>query len=202
MGYEFDDKYNSNNTYNKSVTPNPYDNRYGNNNAPNPYDSRYGNTAPNRYDNRYGNNIPNPYANNRMSNQYNADTSQWETPKKSKKTRVVVALIIILPIIAFLGFFGLIFGIVSGTLNHVKESEEYALAYSYLVESETFKGLDAEESDVKFTGYSFVTNHNSANSHANKEAFKFRVNGRTLLVVCHKDASEESFVCVECTKFN
>lgn len=189
------------NNYNNTGMPNPYANNgvsNQNNNYNNPVMPNQNNNFYNNYNNQ---GMPNQY-NNVMPNQYNAGASQWQSPKKDRKTAVIILLAVLLPVTAFLGFIGLIFGIVFGTLNRVKETEEYDLAYSYLVNSETFEELDAEESDVKLRGYSFVTDYHGGDSHRNRSEFRFRVDGRTFIVVCHKDAGDEDFVCVECTNFD
>ena len=107
---------------------------------------------------------------------------------------------ILIPVILIGGFIALIFGIVFGVLNEVKDSEEYDLAYSYVVNSETFEKLDVDESEIKLTGYSTVTSYGT--SHGDKTEFTFNVDGCILEVVCHTDTDDEWFVCDECTEFD
>lgn len=230
MNQKFDNNNNNSatqNPYNNAYSNNGAPNQYANNGVPN-QNNNYNNTG---MPNQYGNNsvpnqnnmgMPNQYANNSMPNQnnynnagvqnqynnampnqYNAGASQWQSPNKNKKSTALIVLIAVVPVIIALGFIGAIAGIVFGVFNKVKESEEYAIAYSYVVNSETFERLEAEESDIKLTGYKSAAAYSiGGDSHSDKEEFTFKVEGRTLIVVCHKESSGESYVCEECTWFD
>lgn len=229
MKQESDNNYNNNfdndilsnwgNSYNNSTsnsqsTPNQYGNSYNNTPpnqySPNQYNNAYSNNAmPNQYGNAYGNNaIPNQYGNtygnNPMSGQYyngmpQFNGEQYQPPKKKKKIWLIILLAVVLPIVLISGCTAAIFGIVFAALDEVKDSEEYKLAYSYVVESEFFDKLDVDESEIKFTGYHTTVSAGSA--HSSKKSFDFTVDGCSLTVVCHQASQEEWIVCDECTKF-
>ncbi len=194
------------NAYANNQMPNQYGNTYGNNSMPNQYSNTYGNNPmPNQYGNAYGNNqMPNQYGNNYgyppMPNQYNYNAGQLQEQKKKKKTVLIVVLLLLLPVIAIIGFVVLAFGIAFGVLDEVKDSEEYALAYSYLVNSETFDRLGVDESEIRFTGYEKTINGTSHGN--NKVELSFDVDGYYLSVVCHQDDYDEWFICDECTQFD
>ena len=213
--------YNNSTTENQntsSATTNQYSNSYGNNQAPNQfgnqmpnnqYANAYSNQMPyNQYDNTYGNQIPNnQYGNPPIPNQYYGMPNQYnvgqlQPPKKRSKKSIVliVVLAVVLPLVAIGGFIALIFGIVTGALNRVKDSEEYALAYSYLINSVAFDNLDVDESEIKFTGYEKTIKPGS--SHGDRVELTFFVDGSSFTVVCHQENDGEWFVCDECTFFD
>lgn len=118
-----------------------------------------------------------------------------EPPQRTpadKKTILAAAGAVIL----CLGFF---IGIILLALESVKDEPHYALAYSYLLESETFAQLEAEEGNIRLTGYS--RNTTTRNGVTETEAvFTFQVQGHTLTVTCHDEGSGW-YVCEECTHF-
>ena len=93
----------------------------------------------------------------------------------------------------------LLLGIVFLALDTVKDEPHYQLAYRYLLGSETFAQLDAEESHIRLTGYS--SNTTITNGEKNTMVrFTFLVKGHQLVVVCHPDG-EDWYICEECTIF-
>lgn len=109
-------------------------------------------------------------------------------PRSALRVVLIVALCILLFI-----------GIVQIVLHSVKDEPHYAVAHSYLVESEAFRQLGAEEEDIRFTGFS--RSSTTRNGVTETEAvFTFQVKGRTLTVTCHDEGSGW-YVCTECTKF-
>lgn len=118
-----------------------------------------------------------------------------EPPQRSpatKQSALRVVLIVALCILLFVG-------IVQLALNRVKDEPHYALAHSYLVESEAFRQLQAEEEDIRLSGYS--RNTTTRNGTMETEAvFSFQVKGYFLTVTCHED-STGWYVCTECTRF-
>lgn len=209
-----------NNNYNNSGMPNQNgngynngmtnQNAYGNNAMPNQYGNAYNNGnayngSPNQYGNAYGNNpAPNQYGNpyNGMPNQYNAGSNQWQSPKKNKKLILIIVLVIAIPILLIIGFVAVIFGVVFGTLNAVKDTEEYETAYSYVVNSDTFEKLDVDEEDITLTGYKSSAKYSiGGDEHSNATEFTFDVDGVTFEVICH-EGNQEWYVCEDCTYFN
>ncbi|MEE0265858.1 MAG: hypothetical protein UD936_09560, partial [Acutalibacteraceae bacterium] len=160
------------NAYGNNAMPNQYGNAYGNNPMPNQYGNAYGNNAmPNQYGNAYGNNpMPNQYYNGMPP--YNA--GQYQQPKKKKKIWLIILLAVVLPIVLISGCTVAIFGIVFTALDEVKDSEEYKLAYSYVVESDLFDRLDVDESEIRLNGFSTTV---SGTSHGDRSEFTFIVDG-------------------------
>ena len=99
-------------------------------------------------------------------------------------------------------FVCLIFLIVSIALSSAKNTEEYGLAYTYLVESQTFKEAGIDEEDIRFQSYS-SSSHKDANGEPRKDAeIGFGIgHGKTLYVICHFENGEWQ-VCEECTHFD
>ena len=95
--------------------------------------------------------------------------------------------------------FALIFGIVSCTLNYVTESEQYAVAYNYLIHSEAFAKLGVSADEVKLNGYSYQLN-SSQTKEAYVARFTFSVEAYTMEIICHKNL-DSWYVCEECTSF-
>lgn len=110
------------------------------------------------------------------------------TPKSALKVVLIVALCILLFI-----------GIVQLSLNSVKDEPHYAVAHSYLVESEAFRQLEAEEDDIRFTGFSRSTTTINGVTET-KAVFTFQVKGYTFTVTCHPDR-DDWYVCHDCTRF-
>ena len=131
------------------------------------------------------------------------DQSWYSKEKETKKNIIIIVATVAVSIIAFLAFEGIIIGVVFGVLNSVKNSEGYDIAYSYVVNSNTFDMLNADEDDIKFTGYTSAAKVIiNGDSHSSKTEYTFNVDGSELTVVCHTDEVEECYVCEECTDFN
>ena len=111
-------------------------------------------------------------------------------------------LIILLSVLgaAFIGFVVFVIFITNIMLENQKDSEEYQMAYTYLIESERFAELGLSEEDVKLVSSS--TYHTKQNGKAYHEAeFGFKVGGfMKIYVICH-DEGDGWFVCTECTEF-
>lgn len=123
------------------------------------------------------------------------DDIPQEPPKRppvTKKSALKIVLIVALCIVVLIG-------IVQVALNSVKDEPHYALAYSYLLESEAFAQLNAEETQVRFTG--FTQNTTTRNGVTETDAhFTFQVKGHQLMVTCHLE-DDRWYVCEECTNF-
>ena len=85
-------------------------------------------------------------------------------------------------------------------VDNQKDSEEYQMAYTYLVESERFSELGLSEEDVKLVSSStFHTIKNGKEYHETEFGFKVGFL-RQFYVICH-DEGDGWFVCTECTEF-
>ena len=86
-------------------------------------------------------------------------------------------------------------------LDAAKKQENYQIAYSYLVDSDAFAEMQADESQITLTGYSAETRiGNDEDSPSAVVTFTFVVRGQQYRVVCHKDG-EMWYVCNDCTAF-
>ena len=111
-------------------------------------------------------------------------------------------LIILLSVLgaAFIGFVVFVIFITNIMLENQKDSEEYQMAYAYLIESERFSELGLSEEDVKLVSSStYHTKQNGKEYHETEFGFKVGV-FREFYVICH-DEGDGWFVCTECTEF-
>lgn len=115
-----------------------------------------------------------------------------------KKTVIAIVCAIIASAILFAGTIVLV---VFTALDLSKDTPEYQLGYSYLIESDKFAELGLTEDDIRFNSYrrNITTNADGVKT-ANVE-LGFRIGfGRSMYVICHDDG-EGWYVCKECTKF-
>ena len=96
-------------------------------------------------------------------------------PEKTSKKTIVIVIVAIVAIIAAIAI------IISVAFNAVKKSEEYAIAYEYLVTSLYFDYFDLSEDDIQLTRYSNTTYPNSGERHVE---FTFKVGKRFVKVYC------------------
>lgn len=117
-------------------------------------------------------------------------------PSVRKPWKIVAAVIA-----AVIIWIGAIFGIVLAALNGQKDSEEYQLAYQYLVSSDAFDELNADESDIIMNQYSARTTYSPDGQSASRTVqIGFLVNFQSFEVVCHQEDGVWQ-VCEECTLF-
>ena len=118
---------------------------------------------------------------------------------KSNKRNVIISIVAIFG--AFILLFCLIAGIVFLVLNNLKKSEEYAVAYEYLVNSEAYLASNTAEEDIRFNTYSGHTSTNQNGEAVRTVEMGFILGGgKKLTVTVHKtDVGWE--VCEECTLF-
>lgn len=124
-----------------------------------------------------------------------------DTPKRNPKQSKKTAVIAVIAVVAFILFVSFIVFMINISLNEQKDTEEYKLAYEYLVESERFGELGIDESKIKLKEYSNYTYRDEGNKKRDIE-FGFSLGfGLRLTVVCHEE-NGEIYVCEECTKFH
>lgn len=105
------------------------------------------------------------------------------------KTLLIVGGIIVGSIFALLLLIQLI-------LHNTKNSEEYKLAHHYLITSEAYQEISAEEKDIRFTSYKF-----SGDGKGNGSAsLVLVVKSNRFTVILHKE-NDAWRVCEECTEF-
>lgn len=134
-------------------------------------------------------------------NDYWVDTGAYEpqkpvTRKRDTKTLRIVLLIVGLSLAGMVAFMGL----VQLILHAQKDTEEYKAAYSYLIASDAFAALDADESDIRMNQYSGNTTYRDGVKERTV-TIGFMVNFRSFQVVCHQEDGVWQ-VCEECTPFD
>ena len=116
-----------------------------------------------------------------IQNGYYVNESGKIVPEKTSKKTIVIVIVAIVAIIAAIAI------IISVVFNSVKKSEEYSIAYDYLVTSLYFDYFDLSENDVQLTGYSSTTYPRYGERHVE---FTFKIEKRFVKVYCiQKDGS-------------
>ncbi len=112
------------------------------------------------------------------------EINTYIAPKTRNKRNVVLITIAIL-----IAFALVMFIIVNTALNAAKRTEEYHIAYNYLVSSENFIESDLEPEDVRLTGYSTSQNL-TVDGATRTTTFTFNVGGRSYEVnLVYKDGT-------------
>lgn len=140
-------------------------------------------------------NVDSLQQNTDVINQY--ASNQTARARSKKKQAILWISIIVAVLILFVGF---VLSVINASLNAMKNTEEYKIAYSYVIESDTFRELGIEEEQLNFTSFSKGTRLVGEGMQRYAE-INFRVNrGHDLTVILH-DEGNGWFVCEECTKF-
>lgn len=125
-----------------------------------------------------------------------SEINKYTAPKKisTVKTVLIIVGIIVLCI-------ALLLGIIFAALNVSRNSQEYKLAYNYLIESDAFESLNVDESKIFHNRYSASSQSNFGSDEVLRTAqIGFVVKGHSFKVICHA-YNDDWFVCEECTKF-
>jgi hypothetical protein len=125
-----------------------------------------------------------------------SEINKYTAPKKisTVKTVLIIVGIIVLCI-------ALLLGIIFTALNVSRNSQEYKLAYNYLIESDAFESLNVDESKIFHNQYSASSQSNFGSDEVLRTAqIGFVVKGHSFKVICHA-YNDDWFVCEECTKF-
>jgi hypothetical protein len=95
-----------------------------------------------------------------------------------------------------------LFGLVQLFLNNKKDTEEYRMAYSYLIGSSAFQQMHAEESDIRLNQYALRTHTGTEDHFSSGQTVEitFTVIYRSFTVICHKQDGHW-VVCEYCTQF-
>ncbi len=119
------------------------------------------------------------------------EINQYSPPKKTSSKKFVFIVVAII---------SAIFAITFIALSAAKNTEEYAVAYDYFVQSQTFAELGVNESKIWSNKYSLTTHPASdSNDVTHTAQIGFIVRGKSFEVICHKQ-NDIWFVCDECTK--
>ncbi len=126
-----------------------------------------------------------------------AEYSDKVAPIRKRKSHglitTVVALVILLALPAL--FVGVGFGI-RGALISEMQTEEYAIAEDYLLESDAFAHSGAPVNDITFNSI-----ETSVTSSQRTKTYGFSVDGTSFYVVLHEE-NGAWYVCDECTDFD
>ena len=147
------------------------------------------------------------------------NNTEHQPASKAKTALSIVAVVAVIVALMAVGIFSML-SFVQGMLNKQKDTEEYKLAYSYLIESKAFNSLDCDEADIRMNSYSSMK-HLTPNSEGATETatMQFRVEKSSFTVVCsiiplgqalrtflRKQCDQENkngewLVCDDCTTF-
>lgn len=121
------------------------------------------------------------------------DDSVQSGASVKKRIAVTVTAVLCISITMFL--------ILSSTLDAVKQQENYQIAHSYLINSNAYSEMQADESQVTLTGYSSTTwNDSNRDTVFSEVSFTFLIRGQQYKVVCHQNG-DMWYVCSDCTHF-
>ena len=128
------------------------------------------------------------------------NNTEHQPASKAKTALSIVAVVAVIVALMAVGIFSML-SFVQGMLEKQKDTEEYKLAYSYLIESKAFNSLDCDEADIRMNSYSSMK-HLTPNSEGATETatMQFRVEKASFTVVCH-NKNGEWLVCDDCTTF-
>ena len=96
--------------------------------------------------------------------------------KKKRSVKKMVALFVTLGILSFVLFIGGIVGITLAMLNAEKDTEQYRFAEGYLLQSQEFKALGAEDDALQLVGFSSGT-VNARGERVQYAVYRFVVKG-------------------------
>lgn len=137
----------------------------------------------------------NSFNNNDYKHQI-SEINRYSAPKKPVKKKTILIIIVTVTLIL-----ALLISIITLGLSSAKETEEYRVAYHYLIESQAFDEIGADESNILFNKYSLTTHLKPSNDGVTKTAkIGFIVKGMSFQIICHMKNNVWS-VCNECTKF-
>lgn len=125
--------------------------------------------------------------------------NSYKAPKPASGKMILIFVVSLA--LAFILFFMFVFTVVTASLKAETSTPEYRMAYDYLINSEAFARLDADESDIKFNSYSSSRTKDENGDDVYEKEFGFEINVfHRFNVICHNDG-EEWYVCTECTHF-
>ena len=101
---------------------------------------------------------------------------QKPVQKKKLSVKKMVALFVTLGVLSLLLFLGAIVGLVVSMLNAEKDTEQYRFAEGYLLQSQEFKALGAEDDALQLVGFSSGT-VNARGERVQYAVYRFVVKG-------------------------
>lgn len=110
--------------------------------------------------------------------------------KANKKIIIIIAAYVLLVALVFVGF-----------QQRIKTTDEYKIAYNYVVSSKAFRELNVNESRIRMNSYSDMTTDSSDEHSGHRITFGFMVGLLEFEVICHEQ-NGVCQVCEECTSFD
>lgn len=120
--------------------------------------------------------------------------SREKTPLVEKKR--LLRVIAVMAVLA--GAFCLIFSI---AMAAVKKTEDYQMAYRYLISSQAFARSGADEDDIELGSFDGKTVTASDGTVTGTAVYTFRIGINWYEVICHPDEYGAWQVCDDCTNF-
>lgn len=127
-----------------------------------------------------------------LNGEYVADgISDTQAPNKVSKTRYLIPIVSAILIIFI--FIAVILSIVFTALDNIKDTEQYAVAYEYLVNSRFFELIGTTEDSITLTGY-----RHSYTSDGEDAEFTFKITDISVKVYCHRE-NGKWIACDDCS---
>lgn len=125
----------------------------------------------------------------------------YAPPKRMSEKKIVILVIsLVLGAVLLIGLFiGGIIAVVNSVLKNAMETEEYLLAYEYLVNSRTYQRIADEKTTVRFNSVSYRYGSSSEEGDVTVE-MGFMVEGGAYTVILHEN-DDGWYVCQDCTAF-
>jgi len=123
-------------------------------------------------------------------------------PQARRKKKLIITFSIIGGVALFIVF--VICSALWG-LNLKKDSEEYRVAYEYVIESQEFERNGANEDKLRFTQYSKETVYGKDDNGKYKSMVAIGFSYGffdSFVVICHDDGDGNWYVCTDCTEFD
>ena len=123
-------------------------------------------------------------------------------PQARRKKKLIITFSIIGGVALFIVF--VICSALWG-LNSKKDSEEYRVAYEYVIESQEFERNGANEDKLRFTQYSKETVYGKEDNGKYKSTVAIGFSYGffdSFVVICHDDGDGNWYVCTDCTEFD
>ena len=146
-----------------------------------------------------GNEVVTPSDKREWIQKINAYPNSVPSPKARKKKKRIITFSIIGGAVLFVCVFVFLLLI---SLNAAKDTEEYKIAYEYVIESQEFEKLGSNEDKLKFMQYSKQTVYGNDGQYKSTVCIGFYYGlFERFEVICHDNGDGWS-VCTDCTEFD
>lgn len=126
----------------------------------------------------------------------------YKTPPKSRAVWLVPIIIAVVAVVIFVYMWISLYMHTGSSMKEHEQSPEYAVAYEYLINSNTFTARGYDPKDIKLTLYGVGDRYGHEDvEYENNAKMEFRLTMfNRLTVICHQKDGEW-YVCPECTAF-